>query len=70
MNNFPDDRQRGPLITGWAGVRVREFFVRYLAALPLLERRWPGFFCWLGKNRSMSEQTMPRNAGMQAPADR
>ncbi|MCI0390077.1 MAG: FAD-dependent oxidoreductase [Acidobacteria bacterium] len=51
MNNFPDDRQRGPLITGRVGVQVREFFVRYLAAAPLLERRWPGFFFWLGKSR-------------------
>jgi NADH dehydrogenase FAD-containing subunit len=51
MNNYPNDRPRGPLITGRAGVRVREFFVRYLAALPLLERRWPGAFFWLGKTR-------------------
>ena len=35
---------------GW-DTHVREVFVRYLAAAPRLERRWPGLFVWPGKGR-------------------
>ncbi len=52
FNNFPDDVQRGPLFTGRLGMSIREIFVHFLAALPALERLWPGFFLWLGPRRS------------------
>jgi hypothetical protein len=37
--------------TGWLGYQVREIFVRYLAAAPRLEQRWPGLFVWPGRGR-------------------
>jgi NADH dehydrogenase FAD-containing subunit len=51
LNNYPDDVQKGPIFTGRLAVGIREFFVRFLSALPAFERRWPGFFIWLGKRR-------------------
>lgn len=51
FNNYPDDRPRRPYFTGWLGFEGREFFVRLLADLPALEKRWPGIFYWLGKGR-------------------
>jgi NADH dehydrogenase FAD-containing subunit len=51
FNNYPDDHPNRPYFTGRTGVAVREFFVNLLASLPAWERRWPGFFYWLGKGR-------------------
>ncbi len=51
FNNYPDDKPVPPYFTGWLGYQIREIFVRYLAAAPRLERRWPGLFVWLGKGR-------------------
>jgi NADH:quinone reductase (non-electrogenic) len=51
FNNYPDDKPVPPYFTGWLGYQVREIFVRYLAAAPRLERRWPGLFVWPGKGR-------------------
>src|SRR5437588_86412 len=42
FNNYPDDRPIPPYFTGWLGYQIREAFVRYLAAAPRFERRWPG----------------------------
>ena len=51
FNNYPDDKPIPPYFTGWLGYHIREIFVRYLAAAPRLERRWPGLFVWPGKGR-------------------
>jgi len=51
FNNYPDDKPVPPYFTGWLGYLIREGFVRYLAAAPRLERRWPGLFVWPGKGR-------------------
>ncbi len=49
FNNFPDDRPRDPIFTGLAGVLGREFFVKLLRDLPLIERRLPGLPFWPGR---------------------
>jgi hypothetical protein len=36
------------MLTGRLAAKVREFFVRFLAASESLERMRPGMFCWLG----------------------
>jgi hypothetical protein len=50
-SEYPEDKPILPYFTGWLGYQIREIFVRYLAAAPRLERRWPGLFVWLGKGR-------------------
>jgi NADH dehydrogenase FAD-containing subunit len=56
FNNYPDDKPRPPYFTGWLGYQIREAFVRYLAAAPRFERRWPGLFVWPGKRRYEAAQ--------------
>ena len=56
FNNYPDDTPRPPYFTGWLGYQIRESFVRYLAAAPRFERRWPGLFVWPGKRRYEAAQ--------------
>jgi NADH dehydrogenase len=56
FNNYPDDKPRPPYCTGWLGYQIREAFVRYLAAAPRFERRWPGLFVWPGKRRYEAAQ--------------
>jgi NADH dehydrogenase FAD-containing subunit len=51
FNSYPDDRAKSPIFTGRSAYLIREGFVRYLAAVPQLERRWPGSFVWIGKRR-------------------
>jgi len=51
FNTYPADRPNRPYFTGKPGFEIREFFVRLLADLPNLERRWPGSFLWLGRGR-------------------
>jgi NADH dehydrogenase FAD-containing subunit len=51
FNNYPADKPNHPYFTGRAGYAIREFFVNFLAGLPAIERRIPGFFYWLGKGR-------------------
>ncbi|HEY4404996.1 MAG TPA: FAD-dependent oxidoreductase [Xanthobacteraceae bacterium] len=48
---FPDDREATFLITGRNGIRVRNFFVRFLATLLKMERRFPGLFFTVGRKR-------------------
>lgn len=68
FNNFPDDVQRGPIFTGWLGMSIRELFVKFLAALPAIERHWPGFFLWLGPRRFASAgQHVSSRHGQGAP---
>jgi NADH dehydrogenase FAD-containing subunit len=56
FNTFPSDKPNRPYFTGCTGMAIREFFVNFLATLPSLERRWPGFFYWLGKGRYAAAQ--------------
>ena len=42
----PDDKPRAPFFTGRAGYEGREFFVRFLANAPRLERIWLGALLW------------------------
>ena len=69
FNNYPDDKPVPPYFTGWLGYQVREIFVRYLAAAPRLERRWPGLFVWPGKGRYeralRRQQTIAKQNAMQ-----
>ncbi len=51
FNNYPDDKPKGPLFTGRSAAQIRDVFVTFLANAANFERRWPGFFFWLGKNR-------------------
>jgi len=51
FSNYPDDIPRRPFFTGRAGYRVRETVLGYLSSLPLMERRWPGSYFWVGKGR-------------------
>ncbi len=51
LNNYPDDKPHQPYFTHRLGVEAREFFVRLLAELPNIEKRWPGSVFWLGKGR-------------------
>jgi NADH dehydrogenase FAD-containing subunit len=65
FNTYPNDNPNWPYFTGIVGYEVREFFVRLLAELTNLERRWPGFFFWLGKRRYTASK---RQAGISSPA--
>jgi deazaflavin-dependent oxidoreductase (nitroreductase family) len=51
FTNYPDDTPHRPYFTGRLAYAVRASFVRLLANVPRLERRWPGFFVWAGKGR-------------------
>jgi NADH dehydrogenase FAD-containing subunit len=49
--SYPDDRQRGPIITGRTARHIRNFFVWLVCAVLRAERRFPGFFVWPGRRR-------------------
>jgi NADH:quinone reductase (non-electrogenic) len=48
----PDDKPTSPLFTGKLAARIREVFVHYLGATPMLERYMP--FWWMGKSRAVA----------------
>jgi NADH dehydrogenase FAD-containing subunit len=48
---YPADRPVGPILRGRLAVYVRDFFVWMIYFFLVIERRFPGFFFWLGKNR-------------------
>ncbi|MEP6986509.1 MAG: FAD-dependent oxidoreductase [Chloroflexota bacterium] len=48
---YPDDKPRGPMLTGKAGYNLRAFFLGFFGILPNLERRMPGALFWTGKGR-------------------
>jgi NADH dehydrogenase len=48
---YPAGKPRGPILRGKTAVIVRNFFVWLLYYFLKLERRWPGFYLWLGKRR-------------------
>ena len=56
FNNYPDDTPHRPYFTGRLGYETRELAVRLLASLPRVERRWPGFYVWVGKGRYAAAQ--------------
>ncbi|HEX2909185.1 MAG TPA: FAD-dependent oxidoreductase [Chloroflexia bacterium] len=47
----PDDHPHPPYFTGRVGYGIRSLFLPAFTALPAIERRWPGFFFWTGKDR-------------------
>lgn len=53
---YPDDEPGKIVITGKAGLAIRNFFVWLLLTLLKIERRWPGFFFWLGRNRGRKDE--------------
>jgi NADH dehydrogenase FAD-containing subunit len=48
---FPSDKPVGPILRGKLAVHVRNFFVWLIFYFLVIERRFPGTFFWLGKNR-------------------
>ena len=48
---YPADQPVGPILRGKLAVYVRDIFVWMIFAFLVIERRFPGFFFWLGKNR-------------------
>ncbi|MEP7199046.1 MAG: FAD-dependent oxidoreductase [Chloroflexota bacterium] len=68
FNNYPDDKPNAPYFTGRLGFEIREFFVRFLAATASLERRWPGFFFWVGKGRYAASQRRHRQTAQVEPS--
>lgn len=48
---FPADKPVGPILRGKLAVHVRNFFVWLIFYFLVIERRFPGAFFWLGKNR-------------------
>ncbi len=69
FNNYPDDKPNRPYFTGRAGYEIREWFVRFLADLPQIEKRVPGFFYWLGKSRyAAAKRRAQKNSRLNASA--
>jgi len=68
FNIYPDDRPRAPYFTGRAGYEIREFFVRLLADVAKIERRWPGFFLWVGKGRYAASKRRQQRRAQVEPA--
>jgi NADH dehydrogenase FAD-containing subunit len=54
--SYPDDRQMLFVIRGRLGLSVRNMFVWFITYLLRLERRFPGFFFWLGRSRISRRQ--------------
>lgn len=48
---YPSDNPVGPILRGRLAVQVRNFFVWMIFYFLVIERRFPGFFFWLGKGR-------------------
>ena len=48
---FPDDVPGRLIVRRMAAVRLRAFFLWFLTFALELERRFPGFFFWVGKRR-------------------
>ncbi len=48
---YPSDKPVGPILRGKLAVSVRNFFVWLIFSFLVIERRFPGAFFWLGKNR-------------------
>jgi len=48
---YPAEVVMGPILRGRLGVFIRNFFVGLLFSILEVERRWPGFYFWMGKGR-------------------
>lgn len=48
---YADDTPHAPYFKGRTGYEIRNFFVRFLAAIPRTEWRFPGVFYWTGRGR-------------------
>jgi NADH dehydrogenase len=68
FGNGPNDVPKAPYFTGRAGYAIREFFVNFLAGAPLLERRFPGSFWWMGKGRYQRLKAAAGRASQQQSA--
>jgi NADH dehydrogenase FAD-containing subunit len=66
FNNYPADRPHPPYFTGRLGYQIREGFVHYLAVTSRIERRFPGSFLWVGKQRYAATHRRAQREGMQA----
>lgn len=53
---YPAEAVVGPILRGRLGVWVRNFFVWLLFFILDVERRWPGFYFWLGKGRYAAQR--------------
>jgi NADH dehydrogenase FAD-containing subunit len=63
---FPNDHPVGPIYHGKLAYNIRAFFVWFLKLSLELERRWPGFFFWMGKGRySKRHAVAPLNTKVQ-----
>ena len=51
FNAFPTDKPVGPIFRGRLAVGIRAFFVWLILYILDVERRWPGFYFWMGKGR-------------------
>jgi hypothetical protein len=56
----PDDRPRPPYITGRLGSLVRTAAVNFVVTATMSQRRFPGLFVWLGKERYEQAQRLSR----------
>ncbi len=61
-----DDVPLPPYFTGRAGYAIRRLGTTFLAGVFGIERRWPGFYFWLGKGRYAAAK---RAGHRQAPLD-
>ena len=56
FGGFPDDKAGNIILRGKAAVHVRNFFVWLIKQMLFVERRFPGFYLWLGKGRYAAQQ--------------
>jgi hypothetical protein len=54
--SYPDDKQRWFIVKGRAARYIRNFFVWLVCYVLKVERRFPGFFFWLGRRRVSWQQ--------------
>jgi hypothetical protein len=60
---YPAEAVTGPILRGRLGVWVRNFFVWLLFFILDVERRWPGFYFWLGKGRYADQKEANKRSG-------
>jgi NADH dehydrogenase len=63
---YPADDPIGPIVRGRLAVWIRAFFVWLIFYFLEVERRWPGFYFWLGKGRYAAAR---RAAGKAEPSE-
>ncbi len=60
---YPAEAVVGPILRGRLGVWVRNFFVWLLFFILDVERRWPGFYFWMGRGRYAVQKRAARHSG-------